>query len=202
MLEHPRRVVTLLLLCGAFCAKKESAPEPANVTSNPSVSTTSAALPAAGVETTSTAATTASATAATTASPAGAITADGDTPGVTATLKELKRGSGGTLSLKLVITNASAKALGAGYNYGDPDHHIGDFSSFGGVQLIDPVGKKKYFVARDAEGHCVCSRDVKDIAPGASVNVWAKFPAPPDDVQKISVVIPHFSPMDDAPIAK
>ena len=132
--------------------------------------------------------------------PAGIASADGEAAGVTTTIKELKRSSGGTMSLKFVITNASETSVSAGYSFGDPANSIDDYSSVGGVQLIDPVGRKKYFVARDSERKCVCSRGIKDIAPGASVNLWAKFAAPPLDVQKVSVIIPHFSPMDDVPI--
>jgi len=132
--------------------------------------------------------------------PGGIATADGETPGVTATIKELKRASGGMLSLKLVMTNGSAKPLGMGYSFADPDNENRDYGSIGGVHLIDPAGKKKYFVARDSEQKCVCSQKITDVAPGSSVNVWAKFPAPPAEVQKVSVIIPHFSPMDDVPI--
>lgn len=133
--------------------------------------------------------------------PAGIASADGEAVGVTATIKELKRSSGGTVSLKFVITNGAGTAVSAGYNFGDPDNSVVDFGSIGGVQLIDPVGRKKYFVVRDSEKKCVCSQGVKDIAPGASVNLWAKFAAPPLDVQKVTVIIPHFSPMDDVPIS-
>ena len=42
----------------------------------------------------------------------------------------------------------------------------------------------------------------KDLKPGERVNLWSKFPAPPEDVQKISVVVPHFGPMDDVPISR
>lgn len=136
------------------------------------------------------------------AAPTGIATADGETAGVTATIKELKRSSGGTLSLKFTIVNSSPKKMDIGYTFVDPSNEVRDFGSFGGVHLIDPVGKKKYFVARDAGGKCVCSQGVKDVPPGESINVWAKFPAPPDDVEKISVVIPHFSPLDDVPISK
>lgn len=132
--------------------------------------------------------------------PAGIASADGEAAGVTATIKELKRSSGGTVSLKFVITNGSDTSVSAGYNFGDPANSVVDYGSIGGVQLIDPVGRKKYVVARDSEQKCVCSQGVRDIAPGASVNLWAKFAAPPLDVQKVSVIIPHFSPMDDVPI--
>ena len=64
------------------------------------------------------------------------------------------------------------------------------------------MGKKKYFVARDSENKCVCSQKVHDISKGSRANLWAKFPAPPDDVPRISIVIPHFSAMDDVPLSR
>ena len=70
----------------------------------------------------------------------------------------------------------------------------------GGVYLIDAAGMKKYLVVRDADDHCVCSRDIEDIDKGKSATMWAKFPAPPDDVQAMVIVIPHFIPIDDVPV--
>jgi hypothetical protein len=180
------------------CAKPESASAPSpDAAKTPAPTATSAAETSAA-----TSATSGTAPAPTPAAGGAIATADGETAGVTATVKELKRSSGGTVSLKFVITNGSNKKLYFGYDFGDPGYHIGDNGSIGGVQLIDPVGKKKYFVARDSEEKCVCSRGLHDMDTGASVNMWAKFPAPPNDVQKISVVIPHFSPMDDVPISQ
>jgi hypothetical protein len=187
-------VCASLLIALASCAKKET-----TTSAEPSAAAPAASAPA---DTASVAAAAIPASAPSVAvAPAGIATADGETAGVTATVKELKRASGGTISLKLVITNGSDKQLDTGYAFVDPDNEVRDFNSIGGVQLIDPVGKKKYFVARDAEKKCVCSQGIKGIEPGASINVWAKFPAPPLDVQKISVIIPHFSPMDDVPIS-
>ena len=133
---------------------------------------------------------------------AGIASADGDTPGSTVTIKELKRQSGGTISLKFVIANGSDKSIAIGDSFADRDHESVDYYSMGGVQLIDPVGKKKYFVARDSEGKAVCTQGAHAIEKGSSLNGWAKFPAPPDDVQKISVIVPHFGPMDDVPISR
>ena len=196
-----RRVASLLLLLASLaCAKKETTEPSATAANAPAAttttSTTASAAPAAPAA--------APAAAAASASPAvaGIATSDGEVPGVAVTVKELKRDSGGTVSLKFVIVNNSDKSVGFGYNFGDPDHEIKDHGSVGGVHLIDPVGKKKYFVARDADSKCICSQGMHDIEKGQSANAWAKFPAPPDDVQKISVVIPHFSPMDDVPITK
>ena len=188
-----RRIVSLVILLLAACAKKEEPVTAAAPTAAPPPVTTTTAAPA----------TTSTPPAASTAAPADAIaTADGETSGVTASVKELKRTSGGTISLKFTITNGSAKDFDFGYHLGDKDHDVTDFASIGGVQLIDPVGKKKYFVARDSENKCVCSSKLKDLKAGDSINLWAKFPAPPEDVAKISIIIPRFSPMDDVPISK
>ena len=128
-------------------------------------------------------------------------TSDGEKSGTRVEITELKRSSDNTVTLKFVMVDDSDKPIGFGYDFGDRDNQIIDHSSIGGVNLVDSTGKKKYFVVRDTESHCVCSRDVKDIAPGSRANLWAKFPAPPEDVQKISVVIPHFAPLDDVPIS-
>jgi hypothetical protein len=117
-------------------------------------------------------------------------------------VQELKRTSGGTVAMKFTITNGSDKAMGTGYNFADKDHEIIDHGSFGGVHLVDEAGKKKYFVVRDTDGKCVCSRGVNDLKPGGTANLWARFPAPPDNVAKITVIVPHFQPMDDVPISR
>lgn len=128
--------------------------------------------------------------------------ADGETPGVRLDVSEMKRGSGGTVMLKFSIVNDSDKAMDFGYNFGAKEFDIADFNSIGGVHLIDNAGKKKYLVVRDTSNSCVCSKGLKDLAPKSSVNLWAKFPAPPETVEKISIVVPHFSPLDDVPLSR
>jgi hypothetical protein len=75
-------------------------------------------------------------------------------------------------------------------------------SSLGGVTLVDIAGKKKYEVARDSARRCLCSGNLSRLDPGARLSLWAKFPAPPDDVQKISVLIPFFPPIEEVPISR
>jgi hypothetical protein len=129
-------------------------------------------------------------------------TADGETPGVRVEVMELKRVSGGTVNLRFVMINDSGKAVGFGYSFVDRSHDVVDFNSIGGVHLIDAAGKKKYFVVRDTGKKCVCSQNLKDLQPKSRMNLWAKFPAPPENVEKISIVIPHFMPLDDVPISR
>ncbi|HYS53761.1 MAG TPA: hypothetical protein VER58_08395 [Thermoanaerobaculia bacterium] len=127
---------------------------------------------------------------------------DGEVSGTHIDVTELKRGSGGTVSLKFVLTNNGTKNFAMyGHNLGDQDIRS-DYKAVGGIHLVDPVNKKKYFVVRDSEQNCMCSREVEDVHPGNKANLWAKFPAPPPDVTKVTIEIPHFQPMDDVPISQ
>ena len=123
-------------------------------------------------------------------------TADGEAPGTGIEVRELKVG-GGAVTLKFVLKNGSDKPIDI--------YHMMDASDGGSVDaiyLVDVPGKKKYLVVRDSDSHCLCSRKIPDsLKPNDSVALWAKFPAPPDSVQKIGVVVPHFTPMDDVPIS-
>ncbi len=135
------------------------------------------------------------------AAPAKALaSADGEKPGSRIEIQEFKRVSGGTLMLKFALINDADKTLNVGYDFGSGS--TTDFGTVGGVHLIEAVGKKKYLVVRDSNNACDCSRGVKDIAAKTRVNLWARFPAPPDNVEKITVVVPHFSPLDDVPISR
>lgn len=136
--------------------------------------------------------------------PAGAAiaTTEGEKPGLVLRVTELKRGSGGTTMLRFTIVNGSDSDLGFGYEFGEPGQGGIDYQSVGGVHLIDPVAKKKYLVVRDSSsGKCVCSQDLNAIKPGGQMNLWSKFPSPPPDVQRVTIVVPHFIPMDDVPVS-
>ena len=127
---------------------------------------------------------------------------DGDISGARVEVMELKRSSGGTLTLKFVMYNDDpSKSIPFNKrDFGDQKMQA-DYGSVGGVHLIDAANKKKYLVVRDSAQNCVCSRDLDPIKPGGKASLWAKFPAPPEDVKKVSIVVPHFIPMDDVPIS-
>lgn len=131
-------------------------------------------------------------------------TAEGDLPGIRVEVQELKRTSGDTMTLKFVMINDSDAALSVYSGKFGEEGKGGnvDYRSVGGVHMVDAAGKKKYFVVRDTENQCLCSRDVQDINSKSRAQLWAKFPAPPEEVQKITVVVPHFIPMDDVPISR
>lgn len=129
-------------------------------------------------------------------------TADGEKAGTRVEVTELKRASDNTVTLKFALVNDGSDRHSISYDYGDGQQGATDYATIGGVTLVDGANKKKYFVVRDSENNCLCSRGLKDIPATSRANLWAKFPAPPDDVQKISIVIPHFGPIDDVPIGR
>lgn len=138
-------------------------------------------------------------------------TADGEQPGTRIELTELKRTGGGAVMLKFNMINEGNSAIDLnGYGSQSPFAEKSaddarrslDDASISGVSLVDDTHKKKYLVVRDSEGSPLCSRGVGKIKSGSQSALWARFPAPPDNVDKVSVVVPHFTPMDDVPLGR
>lgn len=127
-----------------------------------------------------------------------ATTESEQNPDVRLEVRELKRTSGGTVTLKFTIFNDSSEQFlisdqlgGITYGY-----------NVSGVHLIDANGKKKYQVVVDSEKKCLCSNDLAyQMEPNAKLSLWAKFPAPPESVNNVTVVVPHFIPMEDVPVS-
>jgi hypothetical protein len=75
---------------------------------------------------------------------------------------------------------------------------------FDGVALIDPVGKKKYLVARDADGRCVCSNQLSSsfAKADAPVELQATLTAPPADVRQVDLYVPRVKTFRAVPLAQ
>ncbi len=126
-------------------------------------------------------------------------TSEGEQSGTKIDVTALKR-EGNTLTLRFVLSNNSSKPLVV-----KPWGYAGRFGNgkdFSGVHLIDAPHKKEYFAVTDTDGTCLCSNAVDDVAPGAEVAIWVKYPATPVAVSKVTVQVPHFEPMDDVPISQ
>lgn len=121
-------------------------------------------------------------------------TGDGESPGLRVEIQELKRTTGETVTMRFTLINESEKAVGFGCGT------FGDCGSISGTHLID--GKNKYAVVRDKESTCLCSKGLNAVEPKGRRSLWARFPAPPDNVQKVTVIVPHFLPIDDVPIGR
>ncbi len=72
---------------------------------------------------------------------------------------------------------------------------------FDGVALIDPEGRKKYLVARDSEGRCVCSNQLSSRFIGQGpVNLDATLSAPPQGVQRVNLTVAGVKTFTDVPL--
>jgi hypothetical protein len=125
------------------------------------------------------------------------LTGDGEKPGQRVDVRDLKRDEGGMVTLRFQLVNEGDSDIDP-CSVRDPQQND-DCGVVGAVHLIDGVNKKKYLVVRDAQKKCVCSR-VNTLRKGDRSNAWAKFPAPPETVQKITVVVPGFEPVEGVPI--
>jgi hypothetical protein len=121
---------------------------------------------------------------------------DGESPGTRLEIQSLKRAGGGTVMLTFTVINDGDGRIS------DRTFESSQAQSVDAVYLVDLAGKKKYLTVKDSDKNCVCSRDIKVVEAHTKVVFWAKFAAPPDGVDKIGVVVPHFIPMDDVPLAK
>jgi hypothetical protein len=197
-----RKIVSLgivLTLALFGCKKSETAAtETTSTQTTATIATTATVAPVS--QTTATTAT----VAITPAPAAGAVaTTEGEKTGARIDVTELKRTSGGTVNLKFTITNGGSETFGTHSEYfGDSSVSADHYRDLSGVHLVDPVNKKKYFVVVDSDRKCLCSKEIPDVKAGEKINVWAKFPAPPPEVTKVTIEIPHFQPMDDVTISQ
>ena len=129
---------------------------------------------------------------------------DHEIEGVEVVLLEVKRTSGDTITVKWKYRNKTKEnkeLVKSTSSWSDAYQ----FSL--NAYLIDPVNKKKYLVLKDEKGNPVAARHelkqlVITLAPGQTISTWAKFPAPPAQVEKISIYIPSVPPFEDIPITK
>jgi hypothetical protein len=128
------------------------------------------------------------------------LKAEGTIPGLSVVVQELKRDEANSVTLRFQLVNDSDKSVGLGGKFKDPSAKGGG-NDVGGVHLIDNVNKKKYLVVRDTAGKCACG-EVRSIDKGGRVSLWAKFAAPPQDVEQVTVVVPEFQPVDGVPISR
>ena len=125
-------------------------------------------------------------------------------------LTELRR-SGPTVILNARLENSdpeSAAQVASAFDDGAYQKLENDQQEesdvFDGVALVDPEGRKKYLVARDEEGRCVCTNELSSsfAQQEAPVQLTATLTAPPAGVTQVDLLIPHFETVRDVPLAE
>ncbi|WP_197463260.1 MULTISPECIES: hypothetical protein [Prochlorococcus] len=123
--------------------------------------------------------------------------------GVEVALMRVKRSSGNTLNIYWTYTNNSSeeKKLTEGC-YG----WLCKYRAASDAYIIDNINQKKHLVVK-ADGKPITSNKSmlgreNTLEPGATINVWAKFPAPPNDIETISLYLPGIPPIEDVQITE
>ena len=123
-------------------------------------------------------------------------TLQGDTEGVHIDILSLKRTEGNMLTLRVAFVNESGGPVKT--------------SAFPGMNggwkavLVDYKAKRKYGIIGFDDGSCLCTTNLIDSAefePGRKV-LWAKFMAPPESVQRITLLAGNGEPVEGLPITR
>jgi hypothetical protein len=138
------------------------------------------------------------------AAPATATTAtataqkvDTDWDGISVELTGVTRGEGDTITIKWKYTNSGSKEANMSQLAAVSHDNFAEH-----VYYVDPGNKKKYLVVKDAQGKAIASSlQYFSLQAGASRGGWAKFPAPPAGVTKITVYLPGAPPFEGVTIA-
>jgi hypothetical protein len=120
--------------------------------------------------------------------------ADTEWDGVSVELNSVTRGDGDTITIKFKYTNSGSKTAVL---------NLRSDTIFAQAYYVDGKNKKKYLVVLDSQGNAVASNlhTADSIEAGGSRGGWAKFPAPPAGVDKITVYLPGAPPFEGVTIA-
>jgi hypothetical protein len=133
-----------------------------------------------------------------------AMVKDFETDGVTVQLLGVKRTSGNTVTVRWRYrntTNERKQLTDQRTGWIDPYRLSVD------AYLLDTANHTKYTVATDVGRTPIAARHGGQnsyiyIAPKQVLTTWAKFQAPPESVDKVTVSIPGVEPWEDVPISK
>ncbi|MBN0045298.1 hypothetical protein JS756_14505 [Streptomyces actuosus] len=104
------------------------------------------------------------------------------------------RDSGGFVTVNGNLKNDGAKSVMVpGAVRGDETEVLQHGRSLGGATMVDPKGRKRYYVLRDTDGRPLTTTGISLIKAGESLAVFMQFPAPPADVTEVTFQLPTFA---------
>jgi hypothetical protein len=105
-----------------------------------------------------------------------------------------QRDSGGFVTVNGMLKNDGAGDLVIPSALsGNETEIVRNGRSLGGATLVDPQGKKRYYVLRDTEGRPLTTTGFSTLKPGADLAVFMQFPSPPANVSEVDFQLPTFS---------
>jgi hypothetical protein len=110
------------------------------------------------------------------------------------TINSAVRDSGGFVTVQGTVTNNGTDVFDANNWVGDETALAPSGASVAGAVLVDEAGKKRYYVLRDTDGHCLCTMKLLSIEPKESRPFFAQFPAPPAGTTEVEFDLPTMPP--------
>ena len=118
------------------------------------------------------------------------LTGEGETPGQSVQVRDLRRDAAGNVTLRFVLVNDSPNGVSGVMlrEKGDEGYKPS------GVKLVDEASGKEITPLRSADGDCVCV-EMPNTSRGERANLWVKFGGVPADWKAASVAVPTFEPV-------
>ncbi|MEU6013578.1 hypothetical protein ABZ826_05755 [Streptomyces sp. NPDC047515] len=114
--------------------------------------------------------------------------------GLTLTINQVKRDSGGFITVQGEIKNESGQSRNTSAWSGTESAIVAkNPNSVAGATLVDKVGKKRYYVLRDTENRCLCTTSIPPLLAGKTTPVFMQFPAPPNTTTEVDFTLPSFA---------
>lgn len=105
-----------------------------------------------------------------------------------------QRDSGGFVTVNGTLKNDGAQTVVIPSALsGNETEIIKNGRSLGGATLVDPQGKKRYYVLRDTDGRPLTTTGFSTLKAGATLAVFMQFPAPPANTDQVEFQLPTFS---------
>ena len=123
--------------------------------------------------------------------------------GLVVTVTGLKRTTVG-LELRAMLENTSdeeidSNGLLTGREIGTLDDRFNSTAVYG-LSLVDAEAQLRASPLFTAEGACLCTADLDDIAPGGTAPIYAIFPDAETDSMVFNLLIPAANPINDIPL--
>ncbi|MFF6916053.1 hypothetical protein [Streptomyces sp. NPDC012466] len=116
------------------------------------------------------------------------------TEGLLLQVTSATRDGGGFVTVNGTLKNDGAKSVVIPSQMsGDETEVIKHGPSLGGATLVDPKGKKRYYVLRDTDGRPLTTTGFGTLDAGQTLPVFMQFPAPPTSTTDVTLQVPTFS---------